>query len=109
MKKIVFYIPAILFTILYIWVVITFGMVSISPLIFAWIALFLVSGVLLSKDKFWGGILRMLPGIYFIYMGANYTGQRFSERAIGVIALIFYMFCSGYIFYKKASTRITIE
>lgn len=109
MKKIVFYIPAILFTILYIWVGITFGMGSISPLVFAWITLFLVSGTLLSKDKFWGGILGMLPGVCFLYMGTNYTGQRFSERAIGVVVLIFYMLCSGYVIYKKATTRITIE
>lgn len=109
MKKAVFYIPVILFAILYIWVVITFGVGSTSPLVFAWIALYLMSSILLSKDKWWGGILGMLPGSHFLYMGANYTGQRFSERAIGIVVLIFYTFCSGYVFYKKAVTRIKID
>lgn len=109
MKKAVFYIPAILFIILYIWLVITIGVGSTSPLIFAWIALFLIGGVLLSKDQFWGGILGMLPGINFLYMNVKYTGQAFSERPIGFMILVFYIFCSGYVFYKKASTRITID
>ena len=109
MKKIIFYIPAIVFTIFYIWAVITVSIESASPTIFAWIALFLMSGFLLSKDKFWGGILGMSPGVHFLYMNVKHTGQAFSERPIGIMILVFYIFCSGYVFYKKASTRITID
>jgi len=100
MNKIVFYIPAILFTIVYGWLAIFFRIGSISPIIFVWIALFLVSGFLLNKDKFWGGILGMLPGIHFIYASTKYTGQAINERPIGIVVMIFYMLCSGYVFSK---------
>ncbi|SDK11242.1 hypothetical protein [Natronincola ferrireducens] len=105
MKKIVFYIPAILFTIIFGWLAISFGICPISPIVLIWITLFLASGFLLNKDKFWGGILGMLPGIYFIYASTKYTGQVISERPIGIVVLIFYMICSGYVFSKKG--RIT--
>ncbi len=75
MKKIVFYIPAILFAVVCGWLAISFGIGAISPIIFVWIALFLVSGFLLNKDRFLGGILGMLPGIHLIYMSTKYTGQ----------------------------------
>ncbi|MCG7344849.1 hypothetical protein MHZ92_11945 [Sporosarcina sp. ACRSL] len=73
--KTVFYIPAILFAVFYGWLAISFGIGSISMIVFVWIALFLVCGFLLSKEKFWGGILGILPGIHLIYMSTTDTGQ----------------------------------
>jgi hypothetical protein len=102
MKKIVFYIPAILLAVL---LAITSRMGSTSPIVFVWITLFLVCGFLLSKDKFWGGILGMLPGIHWIYMGTKYTGQIINELPLGIIILIFYILCSGFVFYKEKKTR----
>ena len=98
MKKIVFYIPAILLAVL-------LGMMSrmgpTSPLVFVWIALFLVSGFLLSKAEFWGGIFGILPGIHLVYMGTKYTGQVINEYPFGVMILFFYILCSVLVFYKE--------
>lgn len=109
MKKIVFYIPAILLAILWGWGTIVASIGLTSLLIFAFMALFLMGGILLSKDKWWGGVLGMLPGVHFLYMSTKYTGQVFSERPIGIVILLFYIVCSGYVFYKKTLTRIKID
>lgn len=100
MKKIILYIPAIIFSIYFSWVIIYFG-ISYSPVIFVWLALFLAGGVLLSKGKCWGGFLGLLPGIHWIYMGTQETGQIVNEMPIGIIVSIFYLICSSYIFYKS--------
>ena len=102
MKKIVFYMPIVLLAILYGWLAITFGIGSISPIIFVWIALFLVGSFLLNKDKFWGGIFGILPGIHLIYMSTKDTGQNINiELPLGISILIFYILYSIFIFYKE--------
>lgn len=55
MKKIVFFIPAIILQ--------SFMHTGskVSPLVFAWIVLFIISGVLMSKGRFWGGVLGVDP------------------------------------------------
>ena len=107
MKKTVFYIPAILFAVFYGWAANTFGIRSISPILFVWIALFLVCGFLLSKDKFWGGILGILPGIHLIYMISTNFLYKFNniQLFLGITILIFYIICSGFILYKEKKTR----
>jgi hypothetical protein len=100
MKKIVFYIPVILFAVI---LAVMSRMGSISPVAFVWIALFLGCGFLLSKGKFWGGILGILPGIHWIYMGTKHSGQMINELPLGIIILIFYILCSGFVFYKSPS------
>ncbi|MGI6332395.1 MAG: hypothetical protein ACOX1Y_11770 [Zhaonellaceae bacterium] len=52
MKKILFYIPTIIFSIFFSWSIISFG-ISFSPVNFVWLALFLAGGILLSKGEFW--------------------------------------------------------
>lgn len=105
MKKFIFYIPAILFTVLYGWVAII-GIGPISPIIFAWITLFLVSGFLLGKGKFYGGFSGVLPGIHLIYMSTKDTGQVINiEFPSGIIILIFYVVCSIFVFYKEKKMR----
>ena len=101
--KIVFFIPAILFTIIFGFVAMSLGISSISPLSLIWFALFLVAGTLLSKDKFWGGFIGILLGFRSIYMSTKDTGQIINiEMPIGVILLIYYVLCSGFVFFKKA-------
>lgn len=61
-----------------------------------------MSGFLLNKDKFWGGIFGILPGIHLIYMSTKYTGQAMNiELPLGIIILIFYILCSIFIFHKE--------
>lgn len=100
--KIVFYIPAILFAVFIAWAASSLGFVSISPMALVWFALFVVAGVLLSKGKFWGGLIGVLPGFYLMYMSTKDTGQVINiEMPLGVCLLIFYVLCSGVVFFKK--------
>lgn len=106
MKKIIFYIPAILFTILFGWLSITFGIKSTSPIVLVWIALFLMGSFILNKGRFWGGVFGILPGIHWIYMSTQETGQSVAiEFPLGISALIFYILCSGYV-YRKDKIKV---
>lgn len=100
MKKIVFFIPAILFTLLYGLIKLGTGL-SVLPIGYVWIVLFIISGTLLAKRLFWGGFFGMLPGIHFIYMSTQDTGQILPiELPTGIIVIIFYLLCSGAVFYN---------
>ena len=100
MKKIVFFIPAILFTLLD-GLIIMGTKLSVLPIVYVWIVLFLISGMLLAKRKFWGGFFGMLPGIHFIYMSTQDTGQILPiELPMGIIVIIFYLLCSGVVFFN---------
>lgn len=99
MKKVIFYVPAIIFTIFY--GAIAIGNIAfISPIIVVWLALFYVSGFILNKNFFWGSLLGALPAIHLIYMATQETGQVINEMPIGVVVLIFYMI-SGYFVYRN--------
>ncbi len=101
MKKIVYYIPAVVFSVFYGLIIIGGGIGMISPVVAVWLVLFLTSSILLSKKIFWGSFLGALPAIHLIYMGTQETGQIINEMPIGIIVLIFYIICGGFIFYKE--------
>jgi len=104
MKKIVFYIPAIIFTVIY--GLVEIGHIgSISPVVAVWLGLFFMSGILLNKGIFWGGLIGSLPAIHLIYMGNQETGQLIKETPIGVIILIFYIVSSSFIYYKSKKIK----
>lgn len=99
MKKITFYIPAIIFAVLYGMIAIS-DIGAISPIVFVWLALFFISGYFLHKSIYWGGLFGTLPAIHLIYMGSQVTGQIINETPIGIVVLVFYIIC-GYIVYKN--------
>ena len=100
--KIPFFTPAIFFVIFYGLAAMSIGISAISPICFVWIALFLAAGVLLSKGKSIGGFIGLLPGIHLIYMSTKDTGQVINiEMPLGIIILIFYILCSGLVFFTK--------
>lgn len=99
MKKVVFFIPAILFTILY--GSLALGDVgTINPIAIACLILFWIAGILLSKTIFWGGVLGLIPGAYFVYLGTQETGQVFNETPIGLVVLAYYAACMYFVFRK---------
>ncbi|MDD4438129.1 MAG: hypothetical protein PHS04_08860 [Tissierellia bacterium] len=100
MKRIVFYIPAIIFAILY-GVIAIRNIGAISPIVVVWLALFFISGFILNKNVFWGSLLGTLPAIHLIYMGTQETGQIINEMPTGIVVLIFYIICGGFVFYKN--------
>lgn len=69
---------------------------------FTWIALFLISGILLSKEKVWGCLFGMIPGIVFVWMSTNDTGQVINiELPLGIIIIGFYVGCGIGIYRKR--------
>lgn len=104
MKKIVFYIPVIVFAAFYA-LLATQGIGAISPIVVAWLALFLIAGILLSKTIFWGALLGVLPAIHLIYMSTQETGQVvIIELPLGIVAFLYYAICC-YCVYKKKNTK----
>lgn len=99
-KKLAFYIPAIILTIFYCLAALG-GMGAIHPIAVLWLALLWIAGILLSKSVFWGGLLGFIPGACFIYMGMKETGQIFKETPLGVFILLYYAVCMIYCVYKK--------
>ncbi len=101
MGKIVYFTPAILFTVLYAWLA-SLNAGPISPMVFVWIGLFATSGILLAKGMFWGGFLGMLPGLYLMYMSTVDTGQVIHiEMPLGIAVVAFYLICGGYVLYRQ--------
>ena len=105
MRKIVFYIPAMIFTVLYGLAAIS-DIGAVSPFVIVWLLLFLVAGIFLSKGKFFGGLLGALPAIQLMYMGTQETGQVINEIPIGIVILIFYAICAGYIFNRSKKSKM---
>ena len=98
-RRMLYFIPVLIFLIAYIaMLVLGFGMVSIKEVI--WLLLFLISGFLLSGDKFWGSIFGMIPAVIFIFMSTEHTGQVVNiELPLGIGLIIYYLICS-FIVYK---------
>ena len=98
-RRMLYFIPVLIFLIAYIvMLVLGFGMVSIKEVI--WLLLFLISGFLLSGDKFWGSIFGMIPAVILIFMSTEYTGQVVNiELPLGIGLIIYYLICS-FIVYK---------
>lgn len=100
MKKITFFIPAIILSIFY-GLAALGGMGSIHPIVLLWLALLWIAGIFLSKAIFWGGLPGIIPGAYFIFMGTQDTGQIIKETPLGVIIMLYYAICIIYSVNKK--------
>ena len=100
-KQIAYFLPFILSIIIYLGATILgLGLISMKEIV--WIALFLISGFLLSKEKVWGCIFGMIPGIVFAWMSTNETGQVINiELPLGLIIIGFYVGCGIGIYRKQ--------
>lgn len=100
-KQFLYFIPFILFVIVYIGAMIMgLGMISVKEIV--WLALFWIGGFLLSKEKIWGCLLGMIPGIVFVGLSTNETGQVINiEFPIGMIIIGFYMGCGIEIYRRQ--------
>ncbi|MBR5317904.1 MAG: hypothetical protein IKU39_08435 [Lachnospiraceae bacterium] len=106
-RRMLYFIPALIFIIAYIvMLVLGFGIVSVREVV--WLLLFLISGFLLSGDKFWGSIFGMIPAVIFIFMSTEYTGQVINvERPLGIALIIYYLICSFVVY--RGSKKIREE
>ncbi len=101
MKKIIYYIPAIIAFLFYGILIYGGGFSLIHP--FVWIAIcsLVIAGLLMSKGKWWGCFCGILVGILLIYMGLQETGQIIKEWPIGVVLCFYYVFCGMIIIGKR--------
>ena len=100
-KQFWYFLPFILFIITYLGATIMgLGMISAKEIV--WIGLFLASGFLLSQEKIWGSIFGMIPGIVFVWMSTNDTGQVINiELPLGMLIIGFYVGCGIGIYRKR--------
>ena len=99
-KQFLYFLPFIIIIVAYMGAVIMgLGMISVKEVM--WIALFLISGFLLSKEKVWGCLFGMIPGIVFVWMSTNDTGQVINiELPLGIAIIGFFVGC-GIGIYRK--------
>lgn len=104
-RKMLYFIPALMFIIAYmVMLVLGFGIVSVKEV--AGLFLLIIGGVLLCGGKFWGSILGMIPAVYFIYMSTQYTGQVINiELPLGIALIIYYLICS-FVVYRGSKKRV---
>ncbi len=101
MKKIIYFIPAIIFTIFYGGLFLANQPIMIT-LVVIMTTLIYLAGYFLCKDKFWGCLFGVLVGAVFIHMSTIDNGQILPiELPIGVIIIVFYLVCGAYVFHKN--------
>lgn len=92
MKKVLFFIPAMLSIVFY--ASASLLGLALSPMAYLWIAAYLSGGVLLAKGVFWGGAVGLLPGLYLMYASTQEHGQVLpGELPVGIIIVAFYLLC----------------
>ena len=103
-KQFLYFLPFIIFIVAYMGAVIMgVGMISVKEVM--WIALFLISGFLLSKEKVWGCLFGMIPGIVFVWMSTNDTGQVINiELPLGIAIIGFFVGC-GIGIYRRSCLK----
>ncbi len=100
MKKIVWYLPAIIYTIAIVILNIVFRI--FTPVWCVWCVLLWLSGFLLDKKKVWGSILGLLPAIHLLYMSTKYTGQVINiELPLGIFTAIYVLMCGAFVLKKQ--------
>ena len=92
--KLFYFMPFILFMIVYSTMTfLGFGLISLKEV--AWLVLYFVSGLLLSKGVIWGGAFGLIPSIVFVYMSTQYTGQVVDiELPLGLVIAAYYLGCT---------------
>ena len=92
MKRTIFYAPA---------AILTLGVIALniilrttSPLWYAWLFLFWISGFTMSHNKALGAAIGLLPGVHLVYMSTQYTGQVINiELPLGLLIMLFFTGC----------------
>ncbi|MDO4794214.1 MAG: hypothetical protein Q3993_08515 [Filifactor alocis] len=105
MKKVLYFVPAILFLMFLIWAVFRLGIGSIEPTA-ALFALFLMTaGALLGMGSLIGALVGISPALYLISFGRDTkTGVEFY---VGLFLLIYYALCGYGVWSAKRGRRET--
>lgn len=91
MRKYLFFLPVVLWTLLALFLESNGVQASLIVWIF-WLAMLLAGGILLQKGNLWGGLIGMCSGVHMIYMGICQTSQMVhAEIPMGIVCLIFFL------------------
>lgn len=93
MKRLIVFLPALLWGILYGLIAMISGFESLKIWVWILVALMFLAGVFLFARKWWGCLLGVIPGVVFVVMGQFETGQLINEMPIGVALIVFYLVC----------------
>ena len=100
MKKILYYLPAIVFGLVYCLLLIE-GQGPVLWHGWLFLVMMIISGILFSKGKWWGTIPGVALGIYFIYSGMTNEYAILPEWQVGIILILYYIGCSVFAAPKK--------
>ncbi len=105
MKKILYFIPAILVMILCLFVAFTDGL-SFDSNAWVYVVLPILAGAILSLNKWWGGLFGMATGAMIIYASTQGEIHIINEMPIGIVVCIYYAIM-GYVAYKDKKNKTT--
>jgi len=91
MKRLLVFLPAVLWGILYGVIALVAGIESLKIWVWVLVALMFLAGIFLFAKKWWGCLLGVIPGVVFVVMGQFDTGQIINEAPIGVALIGFYL------------------
>ncbi|MCK9479606.1 MAG: hypothetical protein M0R40_08960 [Firmicutes bacterium] len=100
MKRIIFFIPFIIFALLILFIY-SVGSIKVTAPALIILLCFAISGVLLSKNKAWGSIFSLAAAGMIIYEGTTNWKLGREEIMIGVFIALFYIALSIYVFVKN--------
>lgn len=92
MKKILYFLPAIVFGLVYLLLIIE-GQGPILWYGWLFLALMIVSGILLAKNKWWAAIMGVCIGIFFIYSGLTNEYMILPEWQVGIALVLYNIGC----------------
>ena len=99
MRKVLFYFPAVVYTISVI--ALNIILKSFLPLWCAWVVLVWLDGFLLDRGKVWGGLFGLFPAIHLLYMSTQSTGQVINiEMPLGIITALYVVACCFWVWKK---------
>lgn len=102
MRKIFYYIPAVMSLLFYSVLTGVSGFRAVHPLAWGGVGILFLSAFLLCKDRWYGCVGGFLPGCALIYMSTRFTGQVIAvELPLGILFCLYYLVC-GIVVYKKA-------
>lgn len=101
MKKILFFIPSLVAIFFYGAVIFAGGIGGLEPIAWGFLALLLLSGLLMAKGSWWGSLFGLVVGLILIYMSFKFTGQLLDEGIIGIIYALYHVIC-GIVIYRNS-------
>jgi len=99
MKKILLFIPALVAILFYGALIFTGGIGGMQPIAWGFLALLILSALLMVNNKWWGSLFGLAVGLILIYMSFQFTGQLLDEGIIGIIYSMYHFIC-GIVIYR---------